>query len=54
MTPRAPAEYAALFIQGVELDEEIAQTHGEGYDADVLLENRLDWQRQWAEAKEAA
>jgi len=42
----APAQLAAFWSRLADLDEEIATTQAEGYCADALLDDRLDWQRK--------
>jgi hypothetical protein len=43
---RAPGELAGFWTRGADLDEEIAETAAEGYDVDVLLEQKADWLKE--------
>lgn len=49
---KAPAELAGFWSRLADLDEEIAETFAEGYDVDVLLADRLEWQEERDELME--
>jgi hypothetical protein len=43
---RAPGELAAFWGRMADIDQDIAAAHAEGYDVDVLLDDRAEWQRE--------
>lgn len=43
----APGQLSELYREGVDLMEEIHDTHVEGYDTDTLLEDYRDWKERW-------
>ena len=45
---RSPSDLAGFWYRLADLDAEISQLHGEGYDAEVdrLLDERAEWQAE--------
>lgn len=42
----APCQLAAFWGQMADIDEKIAEESAEGYDVDVHLQDRIEWQRE--------